>query len=397
MYIPRTIEKKIKELSLKYPVITLTGPRQSGKSTLLQKSFPDYAYVSLEDPDIRLFAEEDPRSFLETYPEKTILDEVQRVPSLFSYLQTHVDRQNREGLYLLAGSHNFLLMQKISQSLAGRTAILKLLPFSHEEMRTVSLVDPNTDIEIFNGSYPRLYDKKIFPTDFYPYYLQTYIERDVQQIKNIGNLNKFVRFIKLCAGRIGQLLNLSSLANDCDIAVSTAQQWISVLEASYVIYLLPPNHKNYSKRVVKTPKLYFHDTGLACSLLSLTSSEQLINHYHRGALFENLVINEFFKFFTHRGMVPPFSFWRDKTGNEIDLIIEFNNRSIAIEIKSGKTLTPQYFSNLKKWSKLSETPINDLFVIYNGNQNIKTANGNLLAWQKLNINTIVKQAEVNRP
>ncbi|MDN5291946.1 MAG: uncharacterized protein PWQ06_2185, partial [Anaerophaga sp.] len=200
MFVPRTLTGKIKELATKYPVITLTGPRQSGKSTLLRHSFPDYEYVSLEDPDIRLMATEDPRNFLKTYPEKAILDEVQRVPELFSYIQTHVDQLNKEGIYLLAGSHNFLLMQNIGQSLAGRTALLKLLPFSHEEMNHHHILPDSTDAEIFAGSYPRLYDKTISPPDFYPFYLQTYIERDVRQVKNIGDLSKFIRFVKLCAG-----------------------------------------------------------------------------------------------------------------------------------------------------------------------------------------------------
>jgi hypothetical protein len=388
MFVPRTLTGKIKELATKYPVITLTGPRQSGKSTLLRHSFPDYEYVSLEDPDIRLMATEDPRNFLKTYPEKAILDEVQRVPELFSYIQTHVDQLNKEGIYLLAGSHNFLLMQNIGQSLAGRTALLKLLPFSHEEMNHHHILPDSTDAEIFAGSYPRLYDKTISPPDFYPFYLQTYIERDVRQMKNIGDLSKFIRFVKLCAGRIGQLLNLSSLANDCGIAVSTAQTWISVLEASYIVYLLQPNHNNYSKRLVKTPKLYFYDTGLACSLLSISSRTQLNTHFLRGGLFENLVINEFLKYFFHRGATPTLSFWRDKTGNEIDLIIEKDNKITAFEIKSGKTPTPHFFKGLKKWKKLSETPAEQLFIIYDGDQRMKTENGSLLPWNKLDIESL---------
>lgn len=388
MFIPRTLTDKIKELTPKYPVITLTGPRQSGKSTLLRHSFPDYEYVSLEDPDIRLLATEDPRNFLKTYPEKAILDEIQRVPELFSYIQTHVDQLNKEGIYLLAGSHNFLLMQNIGQSLAGRTALLKLLPFSHEEMKNHHILPDNTDAEIFAGSYPRLYDKTISPPDFYPFYLQTYIERDVRQVKNIGDLSKFIRFVKLCAGRIGQLLNLSSLANECGIAVSTVQTWISVLEASYLVYLLQPNHNNYSKRLVKTPKLYFYDTGLACSLLSISSPTQLNTHFLRGGLFENLVINEFLKYFYHRGVSPTLSFWRDKTGNEIDLIIEKDNKKTAFEIKSGKTPSPQFFKGLKKWKKLSETPAEQLFIIYDGDQKMKTENGSLLPWNKLDIESL---------
>ena len=230
--IERVLKTKLLDMTTKYPIVTLTGPRQSGKSTLLKTSFPTYHYVSLEDPDMRLFATEDPRGFLATYPDKTIIDEVQRVPELFSYIQTHVDKENKEGMYLLAGSHNFLLMESINQSLAGRTAILNLLPFSHHEMQTGDILPPTIDEEIYKGAYPRLYDKNITPTDYYPYYIQTYVERDVRLMKNIGDLSKFIRFIKLCAGRIGQLLNLSGLANECGISVSTATAWMSLLEVT---------------------------------------------------------------------------------------------------------------------------------------------------------------------
>ena len=282
--IDRTITGKLLAMGSKFPIVTLTGPRQSGKSTLLKSALPDYNYVSMEDPDSRLLAINDPRGFLKTYPDKTIIDEVQRVPDLFSYLQTHVDNENREGMYYLAGSQDFLLMPPISQSLAGRTAILKLLPFSHNELKLADLAPETSNEEIFNGGYPRIYDKRIHPSDFYPNYIQTYIERDLRLLKNIDNLSKFIRFIKLCAGRIGQLLNLSSLANEMGIAVSTVQSWLSVLEAAYIVYLLVPDHNNYAKRLVKSPKLYFYDTGLACSLLEIENASQLSTHYLRGGL-----------------------------------------------------------------------------------------------------------------
>ena len=293
--IERILKQKLLEMTNKYPIVTLTGPRQSGKSTLLKTSFPDYKYVSLEDPDMRLFATDDPKGFLATYPDKTIIDEVQHVPSLFSYIQTYTDNENREGMYLLAGSHNFLLMENVNQSLAGRTAILKLLPFSHREMKEGGILPKNVDEEIFKGAYPRIYDKNIEPDDYYPFYIQTYVERDVRLMRNIGDLSKFIRFLKLCAGRIGQLLNLSSLANECGISVTAATAWISILEASYICYLLRPDFNNYAKRLVKTPKLYFYDTGLACSLLEIQNAEQISTHFLRGGLFENLVINEFIK------------------------------------------------------------------------------------------------------
>ena len=357
--IDRILQTKLQELSKKYPIVTLTGPRQSGKSTLLRHAFPDYKYVSLEDPDIRLFATEDPRGFLATYPDKTIIDEAQRVPALFSYLQTHTDREGHEGMYLLAGSHNFLLMENISQSLAGRTAILKLLPFG----------------------YPRLYDKHITPSEFYPYYIQTYVERDVRLMKNIGDLSKFIRFIKLCAGRIGQLLNLSSLAIECGVAVSTISTWISILEASYICYLLKPDYNNYAKRLVKTPKLYFYDTGLACSLLDIQTAEQVSSHFLRGGLFENLVINEFVKKSYNQGQEPDLTFWRDSTGNEVDLLQHIDGNLYAYEIKSGATYSPDFFKSISKWSKLSGTPTENLSVIYTGEKDLHTKEGKVRAWQ----------------
>lgn len=366
----------------KYPIVTLTGPRQSGKSTLLKYSFPDYQYVSLEDPDMRLYAQTDPRGFLATYPDKIILDEAQRVPELFSYLQTHIDSQDKVGMYLLAGSHNFLMMQSIGQSLAGRTAILKLLPFSHQELKSSAILPITVDEEIFMGAYPRLYDKNIAPADFYPFYIQTYVERDVRLMKNVGDLSKFIRFIKLCAGRIGQILNLSSLANVCGIAVSTATAWLSLLEASYIVYLLKPDDNNYSKRLVKSPKLYFYDTGLACSLLEIKEASQVATHFLRGGLFENLVINEFIKESLNKGEDPLLNFWRDKTGNEVDLLQTVGGKQFAYEIKSGSTYSQDYFKGISFWAKLSGAIPEQCFAIYTGDSSLKTSKGEVFSWNK---------------
>lgn len=384
--IPRILEPTIIELAHQYPVVTLTGPRQSGKSTLLRNSFPDYQYVSLEDPSIRLFASTDPKGFLQTYSDKTIIDEVQRVPELFSYIQTHVDMEGKEGMYLLAGSHNFLLMQSVTQSLAGRTAVLKLLPFSHKELYDSNILPSPVEKEIYFGSYPRIFDKNLNPTFYYDSYLQTYIERDVRLIKNIGNINNFIRFIKLCAGRIGQLLNLSSLANECGIAVSTAAEWMSVLEASYICYRLEPDYNNYNKRIVKSPKLYFYDTGLACSLLNIKTSDQLTTHYLKGGLFENLVINEFVKKAYNNGKIPDLTFWRDSTGNEIDLIDFTDGEKKAYEIKSSHTFSPEFFKGLTKWSALSGNPEKDNAVIYNGNETLYTTHGTSVPWEQFGKN-----------
>jgi predicted AAA+ superfamily ATPase len=378
--IERDLKAKLEFLATKYPIITLTGPRQSGKSTLLRNTFPHYNYVSLENTEIRLLAETDPNGFLATYPDKTIIDEAQLVPKLFSYLQTHTDLRGKEGMYLLAGSQNFLLLQNITQSLAGRTAILKLLPFSRSELQAVNKNKQWIDEEIFTGSYPRIFDKDIAATDFYPYYIQTYIERDVRQLKHIGDINKFILFLKMCAGRVGQLLNLSSLANECGIAVSTAQSWLSVLEASYILYLLKPDHNNYSKRLVKTPKLYFYDTGVACSLLNIIQVEQIATHYLRGALFENLVINEFVKRSLNTSQEPQLSFWRDKTGNEVDLIELVDSKQHGYEIKSGATYSHDYFKGLRYWAKHSNTDTDDCTVIYTGDKSLKTSYGNVICW-----------------
>ena len=383
--IERDIAGRLLFLIEKFPIVTLTGPRQSGKSTLLKNILTDYHYVSLEDPDLMAFARDDPRSFIRTYADKTIIDEAQRVPALFSYLQTHTDLAGREGMYCLAGSHNFLLMESISQSLAGRTAILKLLPFSHSEMCNAKILPKTTDEEIFYGSYPRIFDKSIAPTDYYPPYIQTYLERDVRTLKNIGNMSDFLRFTQLCAGRIGQLLNLSSLANDCSISVSTASAWLSILETSYICYTLRPDHTNYTKRLVKTPKLYFHDTGLACALLGIRSAMQVNTHYLRGALFENLVINEFIKAALHRGQEPVLSFWRDKMGLELDLVSYCEEQIEVYEIKSGATYSSDFFKNLTKWAKLSGFRPEQCHVIYDGEMDLTTTEGHVHAWKTLNL------------
>lgn len=380
--IERALTSKLIELAGKYPVVTLTGPRQSGKSTLLKHTFSNYRYVSLEDIDMREFATSDPRGFLSTYADHTIIDEVQRVPNLFSYIQTHVDAVNETGMYLLAGSHNFLLMEQVSQSLAGRSAILKLLPFSHDEMANARILPNSVNAEIFQGSYPRLYDKDIHPNDYYPFYIQTYVERDVRQIKSIGDLSKFIRFIKLCAGRIGQLINFSSLANECGISLPTLNSWLSVLEASYICYLLKPDWNNFAKRLIKSPKLYFYDTGLACSLLDIRSEEQLTTHFLRGGLFENMVINSFVKRSWNSGQETDLRFWRDSQGNEVDLLV-YDSGSLpkAYEIKSSATFMTDFFKGLSKWAALSNATPNDLHVIYGGETNLKTSLGEVIAWR----------------
>ena len=381
--IKRDLSHTLKRLSSKFPVVSVVGPRQSGKTTLVRNVFPKLAYISLEDLDTREFALQDPRGFLSNYRKGVILDEVQRVPALFSYIQTLVDQKNTTGNFILTGSQNFLFQEKISQTLAGRTAILNLLPLSLTELEKTPYALKNSEDYIFQGFYPRIYDKKIFPGDWYPNYIQTYVERDVRLIKNISDLNTFQKFIRLCAGRSGQILNLSSLGNDCGITHNTAKNWLSILEFSYLVFLLKPYYKNFNKRLIKMPKLYFYDTGLACSLLGIQNEKQLATHYLKGGLFETLIISEIMKNSFNKGMVSDCYYWRDKTGHEIDCLIEKGNSVIPIEIKSGKTVTDDFFAGLKHWRKITGGGTSRPFVVYGGEENQKRTAGNVISWKRL--------------
>ena len=380
--IERTLTPKLTALAQKFQIVTLTGPRQSGKTTLVKSAFPSLAYVSLEEPDIRQIALTDPRGFLSNYPTGVILDEIQNTPELFSYIQAIVDN-DRNAQFILTGSSNFLLMEKISQTLAGRTAILHLLPFSFSELGNSTYTFDQYETLIFNGQYPRIYDRDIAPTDFYPAYIQTYVERDVRMMKNIGDINAFIQFVQLCAGRTGQLLNYSSLANDAGISPNTAKAWISILEASYILFRLQPYHRNFNKRLVKSPKLYFFDTGVACSLLSIREESQIQWHYMKGALFENLIINEFIKQSFHRGERRYSYFWQDSRGKEIDCLLVNGERIVPIEIKSGKTISNSYFDNLKYWRQLANIPDDAGYVVYGGEQSMQTTLGAFVSWRQL--------------
>lgn len=382
-YIYRDISPVLKEACSQYSIVTLTGPRQSGKSTLLRHLFPSYQYVSLEDLDIRTFAKNDPRGFIKTYPAHTIIDEAQKVPELFSYLQTYTDSVDEPGMYLLSGSHNFLLMQSIEQSLAGRTAVLQLLPFSRIELKKAGKMPESIFEQILKGFYPRLYDRAIPPARYYADYLKTYVERDVREILRVTDLDKFVKFLKMCAARIGQILNLTSLATDCGISLPTVEGWLSILEASYICYRLKPYYNNYNKRLIKRPKLFFYDTGIACHLLGLRKEEEVRNSYMRGELFENIVINQFIKEDLNHGEDPELYFWRDSQGNEVDLLDASGEGLKAYEIKSSSTFNPDFFNGLKKWGDLSGTPVERLNVVYNGENNLKTSAGNLLSFDKI--------------
>lgn len=380
--IERNIIDKIQYLLTKYPVVTITGTRQCGKSTLLRNSFPTMRYVSLEDPDLREFAIDDARGFLNNFGTPLIIDEAQYAPKLFSYIQTRIDSEGQTGMYILSGSHNFLLMESISQSLAGRTAVLKMAPFSVSELTHANLL-PELNDWLFTGGFPRIYDKQINPVDFFPSYFQTYIERDVRLLRNINDLSHFVRFVKLCAARIGQLLNINALANECEVSIQTVNSWLSVLETSYVIYLLKPYHNNFNKRLVKSPKLYFCDTGLAASLLGMENARQIETHYLRGELFENMVIMEFIKQEYAQGREPNISFWRDSNQNEIDLLVERGLDLQAYEIKSSATMKTEYFNGLNKFATLAQLPRESLHVVYGGDVNYLTAFGDLISWKNI--------------
>jgi predicted AAA+ superfamily ATPase len=380
--IERDISAALATQASLYPVVFLTGPRQSGKTILVRQVFSHYSYVSLEDPENRLFALNDPRGFIKTYPGHTIIDEAQHAPELFSYLQTHVDETNEVGSYILTGSQNFLMMQSITQSLAGRVGILRLLPFSYRELSRANQDPERTDEWIFAGGYPRIYDKGIPPANFYDNYTQTYLERDVRQVKNITDLNAFLRFVRLCAGRTGQALNASELANASAISVPTVRSWLSVLEASYIIYLLSPYHRNFNKRLVKTPKLYFYDTGLVCSLLGIQSAEQIDLHYLRGSLFENMVINEYLKSVYARAIAPQIFYWRDNNTTEVDLLAEEGLALHGFEIKASATTNDRYFKNLNRFASYERGVLTSKTVIFDGDEARHTSEGTYLPWKQ---------------
>lgn len=369
-YINRTITKELLDMAASYPVVTLVGPRQSGKTTLLKTLFQNKPYISLEDPDIREFAKIDPRGFLDRFPEGAIFDEVQRQPELLSYIQTIVDNKNIKGMFLLTGSHQLLLQEKINQSLAGRTAILKLLPFSLEELAPI-ITDSSLDKCLLNGMYPRIYNDKINPTKFYRDYVQTYIERDVRQMINIKDLNLFKQFIKLCAGRVGQILNSNNLSNELGISYHTVNNWLSVLEASFLIFRLQPYYENFGKRILKSPKLYFTDVGLALYLLGITSELQSSRDPLRGALVENLIILELLKNRLNKGEEPNFYYYRDNNQNEVDLLIQNGSSIIAVEIKSSQTFNPAFLKGLCYFKEIAKSKYQSGYLLYTGNQEQK--------------------------
>jgi uncharacterized protein len=368
--IPRTLEDKLKEVAKKYPVVLLTGPRQSGKTTLCRRVFPKKDYVSFENPDVREFAQSDPKGLLEKYPQGAVFDEIQRVPELLSYIQGIVDERNKEGMYILTGSQNILLLKSVQQSLAGRVAILKLLPFSYHEI--ASLVEGfSLDKILYTGGFPRIFDKKLNPTETMRNYVESYVERDVRQIINVKNLSSFQRFLKLCAGRIGQILSLSSIGNDAGVSHTTVREWLSVLQASYIVYLLPAYYRNFNKRIVKSPKLFFYDVGLAAYLLGIDGPQYVSRDSLRGNLFENFVLIEMLKHFWAQARQAPLYYFRDNVGNEVDLLLAQGDRVVGVEFKAGQTINSEWFKSLEYLKKVMGDNVIARAVVYGGQESQK--------------------------
>ena len=382
----RRMEAELIESAQSYPVVSLVGPRQAGKTTLLQATFPDLPYVLLEELDQRDFALSDPKGFLEYYSREgkgVIIDEAQHAPQLFSYIQGIVDKKKQPGQFILSGSQNFLLNAQISQTLAGRARILILLPPTVGELKEVGLLASNYEEQLWRGAYPRVQYEGFDPLRWYQDYTVTYLERDVRQIQNVGDLHLFQKFMGLCAGRVGQLLNWSELARDCGITTKTAQAWLSVLEASYLVFLLQPFHQNYGKRLVKSPKLYFYDSGLVCSLLKIRSLDELTNHHLKGAIFESFVIADIKKRYFHRGLREELAFWRSKEGLEVDCLFSRSSQTIPIEIKSGHTLNSQFFTGLKRWSLLADLAPSEGYLIYGGQEKQERSSGRVIGWNQI--------------
>lgn len=381
--IPRTAEQLVHSLLQGFPIVTITGPRQSGKTTLARSVLSEQAYFSLEDPDVRAFAIDDPRGFLARCADGAVLDEIQRAPELFSYLQTHVDRDGRMGRFLLTGSQQFGLMSGITQSLAGRSAFLELLPLAFDELRGAGVAPSDLSSMLFQGGYPPLYDRPLSPRQWFPAYVTAYVERDVRQMLKVQDLDTFQRFVRLCAGRSGQVLNVSSLATDCGVTHNTAKSWISVLEASYLLFLLRPHHANFNKRLIKSPKLYFYDTGLLCWLLGIQQAGQLAAHPLRGQIFETFVVAELRKVFLNRGEPPQFYFWRESNGNEIDLLVETGGKLMPVEIKSGQTLNRDFFIGLERWMALAGDMAFNPTLIHGGREEHERRGVRVLGWDRL--------------
>ncbi len=383
--IDRNLAPKLIEAARKFPSITLTGPRQSGKTTLCKSLFPRHPYSSLEALDVRAFATEDPRAFLAQFPEGCIIDEVQRAPGLLSYLQGIIDEDPAPGRWILTGSQNFSLLKSVSQSLAGRTAVYNLFPLVRNEITRFDKYPGNLEETLFAGGYPRIFDLDLDPADWFRSYVTTYIERDVRTISNVADIATFQRFVQLCAGRTAQLLKYSSLAGDCGISQPSAKAWLNILETSFIVFRLPQFHSNLRKRLVKMPKLHFYDTGLVCWLLGIRTPEQLRSHPLRGPIFETWVASEIIKHRSNSGETAGLSFYRDRNGAEADIIIERSSGITLVDAKSTATASSSLFSGVRRVHKhLSKLPRpSDIAIVYGGDDFQQRTDGNIIPWHRL--------------
>lgn len=383
MLINRHLGTVLKKVASTMPVIAITGPRQSGKTTLVRNIFEEHIYANLENPETRQYAKDNPAQFLSQHKKGLIIDEAQHLPELFSYIMLHVDDTRRNGEIIVTGSQNFNLLENITQSLAGRVAIFNLLPFSYSEIKGADFAQASLFEFIYKGMYPRLYDQNVPPEVFYPSYIQSYIQRDVRQVQNIGDLHAFEKFLHLCAGRVGQLFNQSNLATEVGVSVPTIRRWMSILQTGFVAFLLPPYFRHFNKRILKTPKLFFYDTGLVCSLLRIRSAEELDQHYARGALFENFIIVEMLKQQLNLGRQQDLYYWKDNTGYEIDLLVPQGNKLNILEIKSATRLHPDFFKNLEFFQKLTKTTSGQSYLIYAGEEQQERTQGYVRGWKHL--------------
>lgn len=381
-YIKRDIEATVLEAAQYFPVITVTGPRQSGKTTMVRQIFPNLHYYSLEDLDTRNFAMEDPVRFLHLHQEGMILDEVHNFPDLLSYIQGIVD-EDPSKKFILSGSSNFALLKKVSQSLAGRSGVFELMPLAISEAKKGGVDVSDVDTLLYRGLYPAICSEKNVPKFLYPAYVKTYLERDVRDLLNVKDMRQFSMFLKLCAGRIGSVYNATELANEVGVTSKTIQSWTSILQASYVLYLLPPYFENTRKRLIKSPKLYFCDTGLACALLGIESAEQLAFDKMRGHLFENLVVTEMLKHRLNEGRESNLYFYRDSNQNEVDILVDNQNSLEAIEVKSSMTFSPSFEKALKKVDEWVKLPVSKRTIVYTGSLEDKNGNIQLLNYQNI--------------
>lgn len=396
MFITRSMAAALQRFA-KFPVVGVFGPRQSGKTTLVRHFFNKHTYLNLEDHDLRDQARKDPKGLLANYASEhgIILDEFQYAPEILSYLQLEADAQKRPGYFVITGSQNFLMNEAVTQSLAGRIGILTLLPLSLHELRSNNQLPAKFDEALFLGGYPRILTDNITPREFYPSYVNSYLERDIRQLVNVDNLIPFQQFMQLCAGRMGQPLNIADIATNCGVEQKTIRRWLSILEACYIIFFVGQYKNNFNRRVTARPKMYFYDTGLVCSLLDIKTPHEITNSVFRGFLFENLIIADLHKQYLNRGERPPLYFWRDKNGTlEVDCLVKLGNKLVAIEIKSGMTVNQGMFDGLLRWSDIAEVPADDRYVVYGGELEQQRSMAHLVGWQQ--VGDLVEKIELKR-